>query len=74
LGGRGRGAVDSLKIEKLAPQADRVAVYLAAEDEQDILDRLERLRGPGTGDHEADQAKAQAAAALQDQLDARARS
>jgi chromosome segregation ATPase len=59
-------------LEKLAPQADRVAVYLAAEDEQDILDRLVRLRGPGTGDREADQAKAQAAAALQDQLDARA--
>jgi hypothetical protein len=59
-------------LEKLAPQADRVAVYLAAEDEQDILHRLERLRGPGTGDREADQAKGQAAAALQDQLDARA--
>jgi predicted nucleic acid-binding Zn-ribbon protein len=59
-------------LEKLAPQADRVTVYLAEEDEQDIRDRLERLRGPGTGDHEADQAKAQAVAALQDQLDARA--
>jgi len=59
-------------LEKLAPQADRVAVYLAEEDEQVIRGRLERLRGPGSGDRQADEAKAQTVAALQDQLDARA--
>src|SRR4029077_9763044 len=51
-------------LENLAPQAARVAFYLAEEDERGIRERLERLRGSGTGDHAAAHAKAQAVAAL----------
>ena len=60
------------ELEKLAANADRVATYLAEEGEVGLRSRLEHLRRTKSGDSQLDAATAQAAAALQDQLDARA--
>jgi predicted nucleic acid-binding Zn-ribbon protein len=59
------------ELEKLASQADRVSTYLRGEDEPELRRRLERLRA-ASGDQQIDRANAQAAAALEDQLDAQA--
>jgi chromosome segregation ATPase len=58
------------ELENLARQADRVTAYLADEDEAAVRARLDRLRRTQNGDPQIDRANAQAAAALQDQLDA----
>jgi prefoldin subunit 5 len=58
-------------LEKLARDADRIARYLGEESEQAVRARLERLRSMQTGEAQVDHANTQAAAALQDQLDAR---
>jgi len=59
------------ELEKLARNADRVATYLVEESEVALRRRLEQRR-TRSGDSQLDAAAAQAAAALQDQLDARA--
>jgi hypothetical protein len=58
-------------LEKMARQADRLTAYLAKEDEGALQRRLARLRRTANGDPQVDHASAQAAAALQDQLDTR---
>jgi hypothetical protein len=58
-------------LEALARQADRVSSYLTGDDEGELWRRLATLRGSQSGDQQLDRANAQAAAALQDQLDAR---
>jgi prefoldin subunit 5 len=60
------------EVEKLARNADQVATYLAEEGEVGLRRRLEQLRTAESGDSQLDAATAQAAAALRDQLDARA--
>lgn len=60
------------ELEKLARQADRVTTYLAEENEAALRRRLERLRRTESSDPQLNHANAQAAAALEDQLDARA--
>jgi len=60
------------ELEKLARHAGRVAAYLAEESEVDLRHRLERLRRRHSGDSQLDAAAGQAAAAVQDQLEARA--
>ena len=60
------------ELEKLARNADRIATYLAEESEAALRRRLEQLRRAPGEDSQLDAAAAQAAAALQDQLDARA--
>jgi prefoldin subunit 5 len=59
------------ELEKMARQADRLTAYLADDDEGALQRRLARLRRTSTGDPQVDHANAQAAAALQDQLDTR---
>jgi chromosome segregation ATPase len=68
------GEVERLmqELEQLARNADRVAAYLAEDSDAALRRRLEQLRRRQTGDPELDAAAAQAAAALQDQLEARA--
>jgi hypothetical protein len=60
------------ELEKLAHHADRVAAYLAEESEDTLRNRLERLRRARSGDSQLDAAAGHAAAAVQDQLAARA--
>jgi hypothetical protein len=59
------------ELEKLAGQADRVATYLGGENESVLRGRLAQLREGRSGDQQVDNANAQAAAALEDQLAAR---
>lgn len=61
-----------LELEKLAGQADRVASYLDGESETGLRRRLAQLQDRRSGDRQVDDANAQAAAALEDQLAARA--
>jgi len=60
------------QLELLARDADRVAAYLADENETALRSRLDRLHKTQSGDPHVDHANAQAATALHDQLDARA--
>jgi chromosome segregation ATPase len=60
------------ELEKLAHRANRVATYLAEESEVGLRRRLHQLRRENSGDSQLDAANAQAAAALEDQLHARA--
>jgi uncharacterized protein YoxC len=59
------------ELEGLAAHVDRLAEYLADEDEAELRARLERVERLRTGDSQVDRANADAAAALQQQLDAR---
>ena len=60
------------ELEKLASQADRVAAFLAVDDEAALRIRLAQLRETQSGDDQLDRANAASAAALEDQLEARA--
>jgi hypothetical protein len=60
------------ELEKLACKADLVARYLADESEVGLRRRLQQLRRSTSCDSELDEATAQVAAALEDQLHARA--
>lgn len=69
-----QGEVDHLmnELEKMARQADRLTAYLAEEDEGALQRRLARLRRTDKDDPQVEHLNAQAAAALEDQLAARA--
>jgi hypothetical protein len=59
------------ELEILARHVDHLAEYLAGEDEASVRARLGRVETLRTGDMRVDRANADAAAALQQQLDAR---
>jgi hypothetical protein len=59
-------------VDDLAKHANVLQVYLRENNAEDVLARVERLRSARTGDAAADHANAQAIAALEDQLSARA--
>jgi predicted secreted protein len=60
------------ELEKLARNADLVARFLSDESEVGLRRRLHELRRTTSGDSQLDEAAAQAGAALEDQLHARA--
>jgi cytochrome c-type biogenesis protein CcmH/NrfF len=59
-------------MEKLAQRAQQIHTYLSEQDEQGVRDRLHRLRAAKSGDHAVDEANAEAATALEEQLAAMA--
>jgi type IV secretory pathway TrbD component len=60
------------ELENLAPHVERLTRYLAQEDEAALRLRLERIETSYSGDTEVDRANAEVAAALEQQLHARA--
>ena len=55
-------------LDNLARRADGIYEYLGEEEDEAIRERLERLRGPASGDAAVDGANAQAVVALEEQL------
>ena len=55
-------------LDKLARQCQQIRIYLAHQDEQSLRTRLNRLRAAKTGDRAVDDANAEVAAAVEDQL------
>ena len=59
-------------LDKLAQRAQQIHTYLADQDEKAVRDRLHRLRTSKSGDQAVDDAKEEAAVALEQQLAAMA--
>lgn len=55
-------------LDKLAQRAQQIQTYLAVQDGQAVRDRLHRLQAAKSGDQAVDDAKEEAAAALEEQL------